>query len=66
MQKEFARWPKYQKLYVDAFERMLKVRKEQGKETIAWQNGTDVFHWWIGDGVAPGQISMEEMMEEEE
>ena len=66
MQKEFARWPKYQKLYIDAFERMLKVRKEQGKEAIAWKNGTDVFHWWIGDGVSPGQISMEEMMEEEE
>ena len=66
MQKEFARWPKYQKLYIDAFERMLKVRKEQGKEAVVWKNGTDVFHWWIGDGVSPGQISMEEMMEEEE
>lgn len=65
MQKEFSRWPKYQKLYIDAFERMLKVRKEQGKEAVAWKNGTDVFHWWIGDGVSPGQISMEEMMEEE-
>ena len=66
MQKEFARWPKYKKLYIDAFERMLKVRKEQGKEAVVWKNGTDVFHWWIGDGVSPGQISMEEMTEEEQ
>lgn len=66
MQKEFARWSKYQKLYIDAFERMLKVRKEQGKEAVVWKNGTDVFHWWLGDGVSPGQISMEEMMEEEQ
>lgn len=65
MQKEFARWPRYQNLYIDAFERMLKVRKEQGKEAVAWKNGTDVFHWWIGDGVSPGQISMDDLMEEE-
>jgi len=44
---------------------MLKVRKEQGKETVAWKNGTDVFHWWIGDGVSPGQISMDDLNEEE-
>ena len=66
MKKEFSRWPKYQKLYLDAFERMLKVRKEQGKETIAWKDGMDVFHWWTGDGNVSGQISMEDLMQEDE
>lgn len=66
MKKEFSRWPEYQKLYLDAFERMLKVRKEQGKETIAWKDGMDVFHWWTGDGNVSGQISMEDLMQEDE
>lgn len=66
MKKEFSRWPKYQKLYLDAFERMLKVRKEQGKETIAWKDGMNVFHWWTGDGNVSGQISMEDLMQEDE
>ena len=65
MQKEFVRWPKYEQLYIDAFDRMLKVRKEQGKETVIWNTGKDVFHWWIGDGVVSGQISMDDLMEEE-
>lgn len=64
MQKEFARWPKYENLYIMAFDRMLKIRKEAGKETNCWESGTDVFHWWIGDGVVSGQIGMEEFMEE--
>lgn len=65
MQKEFARWPKYQKLYIDAFDRMLKSRKEQGKETAAWENGMDVFHWWMDDGVLPGQLSMDDLEDEQ-
>lgn len=65
MQKEFARWPQYEKLYIAAFDRMLEERKAQGKETAGWQNGVDVFHWWIGDGVISGQISMDELEEVE-
>lgn len=65
MQKEFARWPKYENLYIMAFDRMLKARREDGRETVAWQNGTDVFHWWIGDGVVSGQISMDDLNDEE-
>ena len=65
MQKEFARWPKYEKLYIMAFERMLTARKEAGKETANWENGLDVFHWWIGDGVISGQISIDDLNEEE-
>lgn len=64
MQKEFARWPKYEKLYIMAFDRMLKARKDAGKETVAWGNGVDVFHWWLDDGVMPGQISMDDLEDE--
>lgn len=65
MQKEFARWPKYQEMYIAAFDRMLQVRKDRGKEAVAWKTGVDVFHWWIGDGVVSGQIGMEELLEDD-
>ena len=55
---EFAMFPKYQGLYISAFDRMIKVRNDAGLQT-EWQNGTDVFHWWMEDGVLPGQIEME-------
>ena len=55
---EFAMFPKYQDLYISAFDRMIKVRNAEGRQTV-WQNGTDVFHWWMEDGVLPGQIEME-------
>ena len=28
--------------------------------------GEDVFHWWMEDGVLPGQIDMEDLMGETE
>ena len=55
---EFAMFPKYKELYISAFDRMIKVRNAEGRQT-EWQNGVDVFHWWMDDGVLPGQIEME-------
>lgn len=55
---EFALFPKYKELYISAFDRMIKVRNAEGRQT-EWQNGVDVFHWWMEDGVLPGQIEME-------
>ena len=56
---EFARYPKFRILYVKAFDRMLEVRRELGIEAYQWQTGEDVFHWWMEDGVLPGQAEME-------
>lgn len=33
---------------------MLEVRRQRELPTI-WQTGIDVFHWWMEDGVLPGQ-----------
>lgn len=55
---EFTKWPTYQKAYTRAFEEMLKQRRERGLDT-EWQTGTDVFHWWMEDGVITGQMEME-------
>lgn len=59
---EFTQFPKYRELYINAFERMLKRRAELGRETSnVWGSGVDVFHWWMEDGVLPGQLDIEDM-----
>ena len=58
---EFLRWPKYKRLYINAFDRMLEVRRQRGKVDGSWRSGTagvDIFHWWMEDGVLPGQIDL--------
>lgn len=52
---EFARYPKIKAAYIRAFDRMLARRIEKGKGTHSWRSGVDVFHWWMEDGVLPGQ-----------
>jgi len=59
-QTEFAMFPTYQKAYIQAFGKMLKVRREEHKQT-QWKTGEDVFHWWMEDGVMPGQMEIEDM-----
>lgn len=56
---ELARWPKYKALYLNAFDRMLAERANKGKETD-WQSAQDVFDWWIGIDVIPGQMRMDD------
>lgn len=70
-QREFMRWPAYEKMYISAFERMLKARKKrnlqsEGKKfaTDDWQTGMDVFRWWMEDDNISGQLSMDDLMED--
>lgn len=65
--KEFERWPAYQKLYIKAFDRMLEERKRRGKIGGSWRidtTGEDVFNWWMEYNILPGQISIDDVMEE--
>lgn len=57
---EFARFPKFKQMYINAFDRMLQERKLRGKES-RWENGNDVFHWWMEDGVLPNQLDFEDL-----
>ena len=52
---EFAMFPKFKAAYIRAFDTMLITRIERGMEAYSWQSGVDVFHWWMEDGVIPGQ-----------
>lgn len=46
---EFRKYPKYKRIYIATFDRMLQHRKEKGKNNTSWQNGVDVFRWWMGE-----------------
>lgn len=60
--KEFARWPKYRAMYVSAFDRMIKARKEAGLKTN-WKSGEEVMQWWIRDPCnIPGQMQLDDFM----
>lgn len=63
-QREFMRWPAYEKMYISAFEQMLDARKAKGLP-CDWQTGMDVFRWWMEDDNVSGQLSIDDLMEEE-
>ena len=55
---EFTMFPKFKSSYIRAFDRMILERERRGKmeNGMRWgDNGVDVFHWWMDDGVIPGQ-----------
>lgn len=49
--QELEQYQKYKQAYIRAFERMLKKRKEEGKDdsTGKWTSAEAVYNWWIGD-----------------
>lgn len=55
---EFTQYPKYRDMYIRAFDKMVAIRKTEGKES-RWNNGIDVYHWWMQDGVLPGQMTID-------
>ena len=56
-ESEFAMFPKFKAAYIRSFDRMMEERKRRGKaENCNWgHDGVDIFHWWMEDGVMPGQ-----------
>lgn len=62
---QFAKWPKYKQNYMKAFEKMLQVRKQRGLES-SWETAEEVFHWWMEDGVLPGQVNLFEESEQDD
>lgn len=60
---EFADFPKYQRNYIRAFDRMLERRKQLGKVN-KWATGQEVFEWWVQNPNIQGQMSINDIMEE--
>ena len=52
---EFARYPEIKTAWIRSFDKMLIIRIARGMEVYSWRSGVDVFHWWMEDGVLPGQ-----------
>ena len=54
---EFARYPTYKKAYIRAFDKMMEMRRLRGmpRGVEMGETGVDVFHWWMEDGILPGQ-----------
>lgn len=44
--KELERFPEFKKLYLKAFDRMIKSREANGKEKT-WATAEEVYDWWI-------------------
>ncbi len=57
---QFKRYPKIKAAYIRAFDRMLAERQKRDLP-CDWQTGEDVMHWWMEDGVLPGQMVFEGM-----
>ena len=67
-QIEFAIWPKYKQNYLSAFDRMLRLMEEKERKEkkfkTDWTDAKEVYHWWMEDGVLPGQMDMFDIFEE--
>lgn len=50
--RDAARWPNYKKLYINAFQTMIDVRKETDKEQTR-QSGEEVWDWWTSERKEP-------------
>lgn len=49
---EFARWPLFEKAYRHAFDLAAKKRLSLGNDypdKYKWENGTDMWNWWLND-----------------
>ncbi len=58
IEAEFSMFPKIKAAYIRAFDRMIDERNRRGKLDGTWRigvTGVDVYHWWMNDGVLPGQ-----------
>jgi phosphoadenosine phosphosulfate reductase len=58
---EFEKYPKYKQLYITTFDKMLKANADRDYK-YTWQNGTDVFNWWVG--IDENQMNLDELLEE--
>lgn len=63
--KGLASYPKFRQMYINTFERMLNERRKRGKNSDTWHSGVDVFHWWMNDGVLPGQLDIDDIETED-
>jgi len=48
--KDLEDYPKYKKLFIRSFEKLYANRRKEGRESInRWDNGEDMFYWWVNE-----------------
>lgn len=57
--REFARWPHMERYYRKGITDMLARDPERFAMRYGWRTVDDVWHWWLEDGVLPGQMEMD-------
>lgn len=61
---ELDRWPTYRRAYIRAFDKMVKIRKADGKTDGNWYSGESVMRWWLDnrkkEKIIDGQMEFEE------
>lgn len=60
--REFERWPGFERLYVHTFDRMIRIRKEQGLR-MDFTTGRKWFDWWMSD-TAQKKVDENQMLAE--
>lgn len=46
--EECSRYPKYVKVFINSFEKLYQLRREQGNNSVnQWESGEKMFWWWI-------------------
>ena len=64
-EQQFQRYPSYKASYIRAFEKMIVNRLKHGKSSD-WITGEDVFNWWMEYDVLPGQVTFDDLEEDDE
>ena len=60
--REFERWPGFEKLYVHAFDKMIRIRKDRGMH-MDFTTGREWFDWWMSD-TAQKKVDEDQMLAE--
>jgi phosphoadenosine phosphosulfate reductase len=46
MRRDAERWPKYAAAYIRTFDRLIALRRAEGKR-CTWDTGQELFNWWV-------------------
>lgn len=47
MKRDMSRFPKFYKMYIRSFDKMIQAMKDKGTYRGNWKNGEEVMEWWI-------------------
>lgn len=65
--QQFVRWPKYKQMYIHAFDRLIDVRKVNGKPPIKeCKTGEELMDWWLGEDTRQEKMDLKSLIRGDE